>query len=87
MSGEVSQIATGIQTSILELAALVQEVVERDVGVQHGLPRRGDMRRNYSGVRKVQQMLGWRSEVDLRSGLRETWRWFECCPTYRSSFQ
>jgi UDP-glucose 4-epimerase len=76
VSGEVFQIATGVETSILELAALVQEVVGRDVGVQHGPPRRGDIRKNYSAIAKVQEMLGWQPEVDLHTGLRETWRWF-----------
>ena len=77
VSGEVFQIATGVETSILELAALVQEVVGRDVGVWHGPPRQGDIRKNYSGIRKVERMLGWRPEVDLSSGLRKTWAWFE----------
>lgn len=62
---------------ICTVAALVQEVVGRDVGVQHGPPRQGDICKNYSGIRKVMQMLGWRPEVDLGSGLRETWAWFE----------
>lgn len=77
VSGEVFQIATGVETSILELAVLVQEVVGRNVGVQHGPPRQGDIRKNYSGIRKAEQMLGWRPKVDLRGGLWETWRWFE----------
>ena len=37
----------------------------------------GDIRKNYSGIRKVERVLGWRPEVDLSSGLRKTWAWFE----------
>ncbi len=77
VSGEVFQIATGVETSILDLAALVQEIVGRDVGMQHGPPRPGDIRKNYSGIRKVTQMLGWQPKKDLYSGLQETWQWFD----------
>lgn len=79
VSGEVFQIATGVETSILELAALVQEVVERDVGVQHGPPRQGDIRKNYSAIAKVREMLGWEPEVEPVNGLRETYAWWPKC--------
>jgi UDP-glucose 4-epimerase len=50
VSGKVFQIATGVETSIIELAEMVQEVVGRHVGVQHGPPRQGDIRKNYSVI-------------------------------------
>jgi len=75
--GEVFQIATGVETSIIELAEMVQEVVEQNVKTRHGPPRQGDIRKNDSGIRKVERVLGWRPEVDLSSGLRKTWAWFE----------
>ena len=58
------------------VAALVQEVVGRDVGVQHGPARQGDIRKNYSAIRKVARVLGWQPKVDLHSGLQGTWQWF-----------
>ncbi len=76
VSGEVFQIATGMETSILELAMLVQKVVGWDVGVQHGPPRRGDIRKNYSAIGKVRERLGWRPLIDLAAGLKETWSSF-----------
>ncbi len=76
LGGEVFQIATGQETSIRELAALIQDVVGRDVGITHGPPRQGDMRQNFSSVRKAEAMLGWRPGTSLRDGLRTTWNWF-----------
>lgn len=76
VAGEVFQIATGVETSILELGALVQRVVGRDVGVEHRPSRRGDIRRNYSAIDKVQRMLGWHPEMGLEDGLRRAWTWF-----------
>ena len=77
VSGEVFQIATGVETSILDLAALIQKVTGRGVSVQHGPPRRGDIRKNYSAILKARKVLGWEPQASLEEGLRETWAWFE----------
>lgn len=77
VGGEVFQIATGVETSILELAALIQKITEREVGVSHRPTRQGDIRKNYSGVMKARTRLGWEPQVDLADGLKETWRWFK----------
>jgi UDP-glucose 4-epimerase len=76
LSGEVFQIATGVETTILELAALAQEIAGRNVRIQHGATRQGDIRKNYSAVAKVRERLGWRPLVELRDGLAITWEWF-----------
>jgi UDP-glucose 4-epimerase len=76
VSGEVFQIATGEETSILDLAAMVQEVMGQDIDMQHGPPRQGDIRKNYSAIAKVRGVLGWEPRVDAASGLRETHAWW-----------
>lgn len=76
VSGEVFQIATGVETSILELAEMVQQVAGVDADVEHGPKRQGDIRKNYSGITKVRRMLGWEPNVGLQHGLELTWKWF-----------
>jgi UDP-glucose 4-epimerase len=76
VAGEVFQVAIGVETSIIELAALVQDTVGQGVGMHHGPPRQGDIRKNYSTIEKVRRMLGWEPEVSLAVGLREVWAWF-----------
>ncbi len=76
ISGEVFQIATGIETSILELSTLVQEVVERKLVLEHAPARAGDVQKSYSTVTKVEEVLGWHSTVELKEGLQATWKWF-----------
>jgi UDP-glucose 4-epimerase len=78
VSGEIFQIATGVETSIRSLAGLIREVAGRDVHVEHGPARQADIQRNYSSVSKAKALLDWESNVDLAEGLRETWRWFRC---------
>jgi len=76
VAGEVFQIATGVETSINELAAIVQEIVGRGVKVNYGPPRQGDIRKNYSAVSKARAVLGWEPSMALRQGLELTWEWF-----------
>jgi nucleoside-diphosphate-sugar epimerase len=76
IGGEVFQIATGVETSIMELADMVRGVVDRDVNVQHGPPRQGDVRKNYSAIAKVRETLGWEPRVELGDGLCETYVWW-----------
>ncbi len=76
VSGEVFQIATGVETSIIALANMIQRLIKRDVVLAHGQPRQGDIRYSFSGITKARQVLGWEPQVDLNQGLRETQRWF-----------
>lgn len=77
ISGEVFQIATGVETSILELASRIEAMLGSGVEMQYGPPRRGDIRKNYAGITKVQNMLSWSPALGLEDGLRETWHWFK----------
>jgi UDP-glucose 4-epimerase len=76
VSGEVFQIATGTETSIIELTGMVQQAIDQDVEMRHGLPRQGDIRKNYSAIAKVRRMLDWYPQVELEEGLRQVWTWF-----------
>lgn len=78
--GEVFQIATGVETSVLDIARLLAEVMEEEMqfspAVEFGPPLSGDVMRNYADISKARRMLGWQPEMDLKTGLRETVRWF-----------
>jgi UDP-glucose 4-epimerase len=77
VAGEVLQVATGVETSIRQLADMVAAVVGRPMPTVNGQPRAGDVRKNYSDIGKVQRLLGWAPEVDLLDGLRRTWTWWQ----------
>jgi UDP-glucose 4-epimerase len=74
--GEIFQLASGVETSLNELVALVGEVSGRTVDVRHEPPRAGEIERNYSLVGKARARLGYAPQVALRDGLRQTWEWF-----------
>ena len=60
VSGEVFQVATGIETSLLELAELLFEVGGAPVEIRHEPPSAGDVPRNVNDISKARRVLGYR---------------------------
>jgi len=80
IGGHVFQIATNHETTVLEmtnkLLSVLSEFGYKNVTVEHGDARVGDVRRNFSDTTKALQMLGWRNEIDLKTGIKNTVKWF-----------
>lgn len=74
-SGQVFNVGTGRETSVLELAALVQRLVGDTCPVLHGGPRAADFARVGISVASAARVLGWRAEVPLERGLAATLAW------------
>ncbi len=77
LGGEVFQIATGVETSVLELVGLMQAVIGHPIVVRNAPARQGDARKNYSNISKARALLGWEPRTSLRDGLGKTWAWFQ----------
>ena len=82
VGGEVFQIATNVETTVNELAQKLVSVLtasgHKNIEIDHGQERLGDVRRNFSDTSKAQERLGWKAEADLDEGLRRTVNWFTC---------
>ncbi|MEW6637586.1 MAG: NAD-dependent epimerase/dehydratase family protein [Actinomycetota bacterium] len=80
VGGEVFQIATSAETTVLELVERLLPVLAaagiEGVHVRHAEARRGEVRRNYADTSKARRMLGWKTETGLDEGLRRTVEWF-----------
>ncbi len=76
VAGQVFQVGTGRETSILELAEELFEVGGHAVQIQHLSPSAGDVPRNFSDISKAQRVLDYEPRVSLRDGLAETLDWF-----------
>jgi UDP-glucose 4-epimerase len=75
--GQIYQLASGVETSLNELVAMLGNVSGREPQVVHEPPRAGEIQRNYSLVDKAREQLGHAPEVALRDGLQRTWDWFQ----------
>ncbi len=80
IGGEVFQIATNTETTVLELAGQLGEMLKsRGIAppeIRHQANRTGDVRRNFSDTTKANTRLGWRAIVPLGQGLNQTIDWF-----------
>jgi nucleoside-diphosphate-sugar epimerase len=76
VSGQVLNIAGGARTSVLELLRLISAIAGREIEPIFGPARAGDVRDSWADVGKAGDYLGYRPEVDLRSGLEETVAWY-----------
>jgi len=75
--GETFQIATGMETSVLELAQMIQKAFpERPIQIAHEGQRAGEIIKNYSSIEKARHILGWEPQISLADGLAETVEFF-----------
>lgn len=80
LAGQVFQIATGRETTVLELVQQLADVLAEATGarptIKHTNFIAGEVRRNYCDISKAVEVLGWHPRTDLERGLRETVQWF-----------
>jgi UDP-glucose 4-epimerase len=75
-SGAVLNIATGDQTTVLELAETIGDLVGRDVEKEFLPPRAGDVRHSWADVGEARRVIGFEPRVSLRDGLQRAVDWF-----------
>lgn len=76
IAGEVFQLATGVETTILELARLVQEATGSDGKITREAPRAGEVHRSSADISKARAVLGYEPAVALEEGLARTVGWY-----------
>lgn len=68
-------IGTGIGTSVIELARLLQQAAGSNAEIHFASPRPGEQRESYLNVDKARDVLGWEPGVSLAEGLARTFAW------------
>jgi len=69
-------IGTGIGTSVLAIAKLLQAAARTVVPLEFAPRRPGEQQESFVDIHKARQLLGWVPEVDLADGLAKTFSWF-----------
>lgn len=75
-SGEIINIGSGREQTILSLLGELELVLGRPAMAMHGPARSGDIRHSVLDCHKARQQLGWAPHCSLRAGLEETVEWF-----------
>lgn len=77
VSDEVFNVATGVETSLNDLARLLARVMERDVEPEYGPERTVNaVPRRLASIDKAQRLLGFRASISLEDGLRRLVTWW-----------
>ena len=76
ISGEVFQLGTSIETSILEIAEIVRDVAEADVAINFEPRRAGEVYKSRVDISKAARLLGFKPNVDVKEGLARTAAWY-----------
>jgi len=78
VTDEVFNIASGVETSLKELAAALLEVMKSDLSVEYGPERKvNPVSRRLADVGKARRMLGFEARVPLEEGLSRLVQWWQ----------
>jgi UDP-glucose 4-epimerase len=78
VSHGVYNVASGTETSLLEMAQALLRVMDSDLKVEHGPDRMvNSVVRRLADISAARQDLGFEVEVDLQEGLRELVSWWQ----------
>ena len=77
VSGEVFNVAAGVETSLTDLARLLARVMERDIEPEYGAERKVNaVPRRLASIDKAQHVLGFSTSIPLEDGLRRLVAWW-----------
>lgn len=72
----VYNIATGVETTIQDLATTLISVTGRTLTPAHAPPRSGDIRRSRGAIGRAKDELGYSPRTNLDEDLRNLWNWY-----------
>ena len=76
IGGEIFQLGTSVETSVVELAQLIQEVTGAEVEIDFEERRAGEVYKSRVDISKAQRLLGFQPVIELREGLAMTAEWY-----------
>ena len=77
VSGEVCNVAAGVETSLTDLARLLARVMERDIEPEYGAERKVNaVPRRLASIDKAQHVLGFSTSIPLEDGLCRLVAWW-----------
>jgi UDP-glucose 4-epimerase len=78
VTDEVLNVASGIETSLNELAAALGRAMGRDLRTEYGPARKVNaIPRRLADTQRAERLLGFRTQVSLEEGLSQLVHWWE----------
>ena len=76
-AGKVFNICTGVETRLLELLEVLYELFPKAPQPEFAPPRAGDIYRSVGSSQKAADVIGFRAQISLATGLKETVDWMQ----------
>ncbi len=76
IAGQVYNVGTGRQITLLDLLAALNQQLETQVTPQFAPPRAGDIRHSCADISRARRELGYEPTVSFEEGLARTLRWY-----------
>jgi nucleoside-diphosphate-sugar epimerase len=76
VSGEVMNSATGTRVTLNETFRILRELTSFNGEPAYGPPRAGDVRHSQADIRKAEERMGYKPQVEFTEGLRRTVDWY-----------
>jgi UDP-glucose 4-epimerase len=77
IGGEIFQLGTGVETSVNQLVKYMKELITEKIDIEYKQERKGEIKRNYTSIKKAREILGAKPIFDLKKGLELTYKWFK----------
>jgi len=74
-AGKVFNICTGIETRLMDLLEVLLDLFPNATAPEFAAPRAGDIYRSVGSPQKALDVMGYRAQVSLEEGLKETVEW------------
>jgi dTDP-glucose 4,6-dehydratase len=77
IAGEVINVATGIDISVRDIAAMVLDALDRPSDLVRNVPERlGQVDRHIGTTEKAARLIGWTAATSFEAGLERTVAWY-----------
>jgi UDP-glucose 4-epimerase len=76
VAGEVFQLGTSVETSILEIAEIIRAELQADVAIHFEPRRAGEVYKSHVDISKATRLLGFNPTIDVEEGLARTAAWY-----------
>lgn len=82
-SGEILNLGTGTDVSVLEIAHLILGILKKPISlIEHLSARPGQVDRHIANADKAYELLHWKAQTSLVKGLVDTVAWYEANPQW-----
>jgi UDP-glucose 4-epimerase len=76
--GHIVHVASGIEISILEIARICNELLDREPDkIQFDPPRQGDVRRHLADISRAKRLFNYEPKINIREGIKRTFEWLK----------